>query len=396
MAIEYYDSLNIDSNDDSYFLGSVGIGTTSPGAKLQIGSATHAPSGNLANNFLQIKSSSGFAYLTIGNGDVANSTSYIGGASGFTVIGSVTDAGALSEHMRITNTGNVGIGTTSPTAPLDVRRSDASGVVAEFNNNVGYGLNINVESDGGNNTISSGTNQSLSFVTNGGSNERMRIATAGNVGIGTSSPNEKLQVAGNIHAYAPSGVNAEFAASTAAGSTTVAIRSSGVTHFNGGDVGIGTNSPAQKLDVNGNLRVTGDALIEDNIYLTDGLTAVRGKIQLNQDDRDDLDIIAASVSSNMKLFTESVERMRINSSGNVGIGTTSPGAKLQIGSATHAPSGNLANNLLQIKSSSGFGYLTIGNGDVANSTAYIAGASGLYYTGLGDRRRSYIRVYTYG
>jgi len=277
--------------------------------------------------------------------------------------------------------GSVGIGTTSPSAPLDVRRSDASGIVAEFHNNVGYGVNIDVESDGGNNTISSGTNQSLSFVTNGGSNERMRIATAGNVGIGTSSPNEKLQVAGNIHAYAPSGVNAEFAASTAAGSTTVAIRSSGVTHFNGGDVGIGTNSPAQKLDVNGNLRVTGDALIEDNIYLTDGLTAVRGKIQLNQDDRDDLDIIAASVSSNMKLFTESVERMRINSSGNVGIGTTSPGAKLQIGSATHAPSGNLANNLLQIKSSSGFGYLTIGNGDVANSTAYIAGASGLITLG---------------
>ena len=30
MAIEFYDSLNVDSNDDSYFLGKVGIGTTSP------------------------------------------------------------------------------------------------------------------------------------------------------------------------------------------------------------------------------------------------------------------------------------------------------------------------------------------------------------------------------
>jgi hypothetical protein len=123
---------------------------------------------------------------------------------------------------------------------------------------------------------------------------------SGNVGIGTTSPNEKLQVAGNIHAYAPGGVNAELAASTAAGSTTIAIRSSGVTHFNGG---------------------------------------------------------------------------------NVGIGTTAPGAKLQIGSATHAPSGNLANNLLQIKSASGFAYLTIGNGDSANATSYIGGASGLTVVG---------------
>ncbi len=102
------------------FSGNVGIGTTNPGAKLQIGSATHAPNANLGNNLLQIKSPSGYAYLTIGNGDASNSTSYIGGASGFTVIGSVTDAGTLSEYMRITNTGNVGIGTSSPSDKLSV------------------------------------------------------------------------------------------------------------------------------------------------------------------------------------------------------------------------------------------------------------------------------------
>ena len=196
--------------------------------------------------------------------------------------------------------GNVGIGTTTPDALLDIRRSDASGKVAEFHNNVGYGIDIDVESDGGVNTIASATNQSLAFVTNGGSNERMRINKDGNVGIGTTNPNVKLHVAGNIHAYDNGGVNAELAASTAAGSTTVAIRSSGITHFNGG---------------------------------------------------------------------------------NVGIGTTTPGAKLQIGSATHAPNANLANNLLQIKSPSGFAYLTIGNGDTANATSYIGGASGLTVIG---------------
>jgi len=94
---------------------------------------------------------------------------------------------------------NIGIGTTSPTAPLDVRRSDASGIVAEFHNNGGYGVNIDVESDGGVNTIGSATNQALAFVTNGGSNERMRIDIAGKVGIGTSSPSQKLTVSGNAY-----------------------------------------------------------------------------------------------------------------------------------------------------------------------------------------------------
>ena len=73
----------------------------------------------------------------------------------------------------------------------------------------------------------------------------------------------------------------------------------------------------------------GDVSVEDNLYLTDSGT-VRGKIQLNSSDRDDLDIKAVSLSSNMKFFTVDTERMRINSSGNVGIGTTSPSYPLDV------------------------------------------------------------------
>jgi len=77
----------------------------------------------------------------------------------------------------------------------------------------------------------------------------------------------------------------------------------------------------------------GDVLVEDNLYLTDAGT-VRGKIQLNASDRDDLDIKAVSLGSNMKFFTVDTERMRINSSGNVGIGTTGPSSKLDIQQTT--------------------------------------------------------------
>jgi len=79
----------------------------------------------------------------------------------------------------------------------------------------------------------------------------------------------------------------------------------------------------------GNATFAGDVLVEDNLYLTDAGT-VRGKIQLNSSDRDDLDIKAVSLGSNMKFFTVDTERMRINSSGNVGIGTTSPVSVLEV------------------------------------------------------------------
>jgi hypothetical protein len=100
--------------------GNFGIGTNNPAVKLQINSATFAPNANLTNNLLQIKSTGGFAYLTIGNGDSANSTSYIGGASGLTTFGLVSDAGSTSEFMRITNGGFVGIGVSSPSNQLEV------------------------------------------------------------------------------------------------------------------------------------------------------------------------------------------------------------------------------------------------------------------------------------
>ena len=72
-------------------------------------------------------------------------------------------------------TGNVGVGTSSPTAILDVRRGDASGKIAEFHTSTGYGVEIG--SSQAEAYIQAGSSQALKIGTN--NTERMRINSAG-------------------------------------------------------------------------------------------------------------------------------------------------------------------------------------------------------------------------
>ncbi len=172
--------------------GNVGIGTSSPAARLHIAGtvATGRPAVYLENT----TASTGRTY-------------YLGANDGGTL--SIHDVTAGSERLRIDASGNVGIGTTSPAAPLAlssttpvIRLTETDSVATATNARIDfYGSDARSGYIG---TVAGDLDvwmQQAKSITFGTSNlERMRIDSSGNVGIGTTSISGKLSINGEVYA----------------------------------------------------------------------------------------------------------------------------------------------------------------------------------------------------
>jgi len=164
----------------------VGIGTTSPGAKLSV----------VGSSYFQYPGGSGLygtnTTLYSGGGDISIA---IGTNSGGYVYQTVTTNHALTfgtnntERMRIDSSGNVGIGKTSPSYKLDLNASDfVSARFATSYSGSGYIVMADSTTTGIGPFIGSVGNN-LTFG-RAGVSEYMRIDSSGNVGIGTTSPQQ--------------------------------------------------------------------------------------------------------------------------------------------------------------------------------------------------------------
>lgn len=237
-----------------------------------------------------------------------------------------------TEHFSITKagvgyiSGNLGVGTASPATKLHLLTASATAVAVRAANSVSY-AELQVDSSGNSQLVAPGGVQI--FNTNG--SERMRISSAGNVGIGAAPLNfTPLYI---YRSGSDAGLRAERASGAAldmfatassayfgtANSYPLILQTNGSERMridSSGNVGIGTSSPGSKLEV----------VAQDAIRIT-GFQP----FQTLRDSNDSNKGFRIQTAGGATLFSNDstgggtyTERMRLNSSGFLLVGTTAP------------------------------------------------------------------------
>lgn len=254
----------------------------------------------------------------------------------WTLIGGGTTQWATTGSDIYYNTGNVGIGTTTPWEKLHVNGSIRAAQYIAIADSVGYGsgavhMDFNPPSLSGRIQAIAADEGLFAVPTYLALNP-----DGGNVGIGTLIPSDKLQVQGRIRSTgmgttvsSGEGINIDYNPDQAVGriqsmrNAYGTIQATNLTlNPEGGNVGIGTVTPKEKLQVNGNIRATSNAYdwhSEQGMNMDYNPTLLVGRLQ------------AMGTSGNGTILS-------INpSGGNVGIGTNFPTATLDV-------NGTLASN----------------------------------------------------
>jgi hypothetical protein len=281
----------------------------------------------------------------------------------------ITGNDGASTFLTILPSGNVGIGTTSPGAKLEIAGfSTGQGLKMNYGNSSGTIEAVNFIANGGANGVigMQMVSAGVGDLWLGGSNGRsLTLYRDGNVGIGTSTPNAKLDVQGTqgqLFSVTDDLSGDIFSVADISGVPIMNVNSSGVSYFDG-SLGIGTDSPKTKLNI-----VGGDVQLDSGQMLSFYTGASTG-VQNNG-------IKGSDVDDSLRFYTGALERVTIKGA-NVGIGTITPGAKLDVegsyGDVIKAVSGSqsITTNFVAPSGSSGLNNIisTAGRFNIGTSDA---------------------------
>jgi hypothetical protein len=333
--------------------GNVGIGTSSPSDKLHVSTGTDIDAGNIAFTIGGSSTSNGRTASITKNTSTPYELTIQAGNHATSNMETIFKSSDSQETMRIDSAGHVGIGTSSPATRLDVKskysyQSASNGAIRIRNHSVDQfgsifhiagtqivdnasyytgGQHLAKTTFSSNINLASGT---IKFYTNGGltadtaftPTERMRIDSSGNVGIGTSSFYSKFHVGGNMTNYLyvePAGDSIATFAPITTGSSSAMNVNIGSGMYGGSGV---ETARLNFLNGHGNDGFATGFSIKS--YKTASGTATDEYLAFEEIRR----AANTGVTHN--------ERMRIDSSGNVGIGTSSPSSLMHLSANTGA------------------------------------------------------------
>jgi hypothetical protein len=320
----------------------VGIGTLTPTTKLHVGGSLLATQVHVG--IYEPASASNGNAPVYGMG-LSNTQLCISGWNGIRFFTN-TNAANHNERMVIDASGNVGIGTKTPSSKLDVHGTSTTAVISvgtddggwgrlvlgNANHGIARGASISTATDGNDVVVHTAGSGSIALCPN--LTEAMRATNAGNIGMGTTTPAVKLHVVGQtqhdvtttagitirntVAAICPAEIVFDKSAATAGGGLQRAaigmdnntrnffIWVNGYDRINvdtAGNVGIGSAAPVYKLDVVGGIGISSTNVLEFGRNVS-GKEGSAGKIGY-QVFTTNLDVVGAGTpgnSRNVRIF----------------------------------------------------------------------------------------------